>query len=670
VTITAGRVRPLPARPARLRQLPGLDGLRAIAVVAVIIYHLNPSWLPGGYLGVDVFFVISGYLITSLLMSELSRTGRLSLPGFWLRRARRLLPALGVLLLGVTVLAAIFARDALGRLQADLPASVFYVMNWHLVFQHDDYLASFGRPPLLQHLWSLSVEEQFYLLWPPAFLLLRRRFSDGKVALAALGGAGLSALLMAVLFRHGDPSAVYFATDTHAEGLLIGCALAAALPPWRMVAGIQPGARRLLERSGLAALAVMVLGLVVLNFDSSFTYRGGLVVVDLATAVVVATVAHPASRVGAALARGPLRWIGMRSYSLYLWHWPIFELTRPNVDIGLPGWADTILRLALTAAAADLSYRFVEQPWRDGRAQVFLRMRLARGARIRLVAISAVPLILVSFLVATAPAPDEPAILAEGSTPAARGLPAPPVPPVSPLPAGWQPAMPGALALRPTPMPQWPPVTFARLPSAAPRVVARVTPSPAAAAAAAAASAATAAAASAASAAAASSAAAVAASEPILAIGDSVLLAADSGLTAQFGTGITVDAQVGRQVAVGLSRLAAYRASGALRHYRTVVIDLGTNGVFSPAQFDEMTQLVAGIPRVVVFDVHAARPWVAASNATITAGVAAHRSQMVLADWNAVAGAPGLLYPDGIHPDPKGSQVFAGLLKAAVSGAP
>ena len=652
--MTAAGANRTQARPARLRSLPGLDGLRAVAVVAVVVYHLQPSALPGGFLGVDIFFVLSGYLITALLLSEYSTTSTVSLRRFWARRARRLLPAVGVLLGAVVVLAACFGRDALGRLAGDVPASLLYVMNWRLVFQHQSYLAALGRPPLLQHLWSLSVEEQFYLLWPLALLALRKRLRRGQVAVLALGGAALSATLMGALFRPGgDPSGVYFNSATHAEGLLIGCALAAAIPPWRMVSSVTPTARHLLERSGVAAMGVVIAGLATLGFWSTITYRGGMVVLDVATAVVIATVAHPASRLGAALGRRPLRWIGLRSYSLYLWHWPVIELTRPGVDIPFTGAAALIVRVALMVIAADLSYRFVEQPWREGRAQFAIRVRLASASRPTIVAAAAAPIALVVALVATAPAPSAPAVLTQGATAAARlarpalpALAAPPSAGPTPPPASTTVV---TAATRVTTVHhgigsgRWiPPELRVPVPTTVPApttTTTRPAPPPVP----------------------------LSRSEPVLALGDSVLLAASPALTAAFGPGITIDAQIGRQVQAGIDRLAAYRASGALGHYRSVMIDLGTNGAFQPGQFAQMASILAGVPRVVIFDVHAARPWAAASNATIAAGVAAHGPQMRLADWNRAVTGPSLLYSDGIHPDLAGAQVYTRLLVSALT---
>lgn len=639
MTITAAGTTTV-AKPARsgLRQLPGLDGLRAVAVLAVIVYHLDPHWLPGGYLGVDVFFVISGYLITSLLLDERRRTGRITLRRFWLRRARRLLPALAVLLVAVVILAAVFARDALAQLQGDVPAAIFYVLNWRLVFEHSTYMASFGRPPLLENLWSLSVEEQFYLLWPLALIGLRRRTSRQGVAVACLGGAGLSALLMALLYQPGDPSAVYFSTVTHASGLLLGCALAAAIPPWQMTGAITAKAKRLLERAEVGALALVVAGMAVLGFDSSATYRGGMLAVDVAATVVVATLAHPASRLGRMLSREPLRWIGLRSYSLYLWHWPIFELLRPGADVSWPVPVVDGVRLVLTFAAADASYRWVEQPWREGRAWPAIKARLGRLGVPGRAAVMAAPAVVVSVLLISAPPPDEPAILAAGSTPAARVEPGRPAPgpalaPIASIPVPTTTSVTATAGAAAAISSASPPTTTVAAAVLGPGGVPRST-------------------------------------EPILAVGDSVLLAASAALEATFGPDITVDAVVGRQVDAGIARLEQYRRSGALARYRTVVVDLGTNGSFTPVEFDQLAAVLAGVPRVVLYSVHAARTWSVGDNAVIQQGAATHAGQMTVVNWNAAAGAAGLLYPDGIHPDPAGAAVYTHLLQVALDPPP
>ena len=634
MSVRADSTGPTAPRPAKLRQLPGLDGLRAFAVLAVIAYHLNPRLLPGGYLGVDVFFVISGYLITAFLLAEIGQTGGLRLRRFWTRRARRLFPALAVVLVVVTLLARLFATDALGRMQADALSAVFFVFNWRLVAQHDSYLGSLGRPPLLLHLWSLSVEEQFYLLWPVTLLFLRRRARQGVIAGVALAGAAVSAFLMAVLYRSGNPSAVYFGTETHAEGLMIGAGLAVALPPWRMCESVTPRARRILDGAGLSALAVVIAGTALLRFNMAFTYRGGMLIVDIATAVLVGAIAHPATRLGPAFARRPLRWLGLRSYSLYLWHWPVFLLIRSPAGGGFDAFLVGVLRLLLIGVAADLSFRFVEQPWRTGRAQTWIREAWSSGRWRKLAPAFATPLVAACVLLATAPpAPYAPAILLEGSTTAARVSPMSSVPTIPATSTGspsgdsldFRPraGMEVATAPTSTSQPPAPPTTSTT----------QVPPT---------------------------------SDLPILAIGDSVLLAASPTLQTMLGPGITVDAQVGRQVAAGLARLAEYRSSGALSRYHTVLIDLGTNGTFEPAQFAQLAQLVAGVSRVVVFDIHADRTWVAESNSTITAGVAAHPAQMVLADWNRVVD-PTLLYGDGIHPNSAGARVYGQLLVSALA---
>ena len=345
----------------RLPYLPGLDGLRAIAVIAVFLYHAEVGWAPGGFLGVDVFFVLSGYLITSLLLAE--REFAHGLRDFWIRRARRLLPAVLLVIATTLVITAIFLRGDLGRTRGDALSSVFYVTNWHLILGHHSYFAAFARPSLLQHLWSLAVEEQFYVIWPLALtaglaMLGRRRFVP-LVALVAL----LSTIEMAVLFKGAgtDPSRVYYGTDTRAAPLLIGALLAFAWSPRRLRPTIARGAGMVLDGVGAAALVGLVAIFVsVHDFDPAL-YRGGLTGIAVLAAVVLAVLAHPAGRLSRIVGSRGMRWIGVRSYGIYLWHWPVIALTRPGIDVPR-GPITVILQAAVTVAQTNLNYTDIHSP--------------------------------------------------------------------------------------------------------------------------------------------------------------------------------------------------------------------------------------------------------------------------------------------------------------------
>jgi len=353
---------------SRLPYLPGIDALRAIAVLAVFLYHAGVGWMPGGFLGVDVFFVISGYLITSLLLSERRRSGRVQLGQFWVGRARRLLPAVGVLIAVTMIVAAIVEPERMTELRGDAISSLAYVANWHFVFEHQSYFDQFQRPSLFRHLWSLSVEEQFYLFWPLAFaagmvLLGRKRLLAGVLA-----GAFASLALTWVLFDPADASRVYYGTDTHAAGLLIGVALALVWSPWQLRRA-KPGrwCGPVLDAVGVVALAYLVLSFLQVHDYDLALFHGGYLWIALAAAALIAVLAHPSARLGGMLAQPPMIWLGLRSYSFYLWHWPVLALTRPGLDVSLPRGMLIPLQLLAVLALADLSYRFVELPFRGKR---------------------------------------------------------------------------------------------------------------------------------------------------------------------------------------------------------------------------------------------------------------------------------------------------------------
>src|SRR6201996_5384983 len=361
--------------------------------MAVGAYHLGLGWVPGGMLGVGVFFTLSGYLITDLLLAGYHRTGRLDLADFWRRRARRLLPAVLVMMTVVLAWVTALDRSQLPALRGVAVSALGYVSNWWLIGQHSSYFARFGPPSPLGHLWSLAVEEQFYLVWPWLLWFGLRwvrgrpgyasrpgdgRPGDGRPGdgLIRPGGLGLlakatlllaaaSAIEMGVLYSPGyDPTRIYDGTDTRAFALLIGAALAFVWPSRRLTAQVTEGARRVLDIAGGAGLAIILVLILGTGEYSAFVYRGGMVLLSVATLLVVGAAASPASRVGQVLGCRPLRWIGVRSYGIYLWHYPIIVLTTPAG--GHVTFVRGTLQLTASFLAAALSWKDIEEPVRHG----------------------------------------------------------------------------------------------------------------------------------------------------------------------------------------------------------------------------------------------------------------------------------------------------------------
>ncbi len=353
----------------RLPYMPALDGLRAVAVLAVFFYHADFLWAAGGFLGVESFFVISGFLITALLLREWQQSGGLRLSRFWLRRARRLLPALWLVLLIVPPLTARFAPDALPRVREDVGAALVYLTNWVYIGREIPYFEQFARPPLLRHLWSLAVEEQFYLLWPLTLWGLlrlgkgRRKALSGVVIVLAL----LSTAEMVLLYNPlADPARVYYGTDTRAAGFLVGAALALLWPP-RGEETFSPRLHALLDGFGWAALGVLLFLFARLDEFSPLLYRGGFLLTALTTAALVGAGAHSRRSLTRFLSLPPMRWVGTRSYSIYLWHWPLMALFRLGFECAWPPAACLGFHALATALLAEGSYRLVEKPIRrDG----------------------------------------------------------------------------------------------------------------------------------------------------------------------------------------------------------------------------------------------------------------------------------------------------------------
>jgi peptidoglycan/LPS O-acetylase OafA/YrhL len=358
---------PRPIQPGQ-RYVPGLDGIRALAVLCVIGYHLNVSWAQGGMLGVGVFFTLSGYLITDLLLGHWNRHGDLGLGIFWLRRARRLLPALFLMLAVVSVWVAVFDAAQLAEVRRQVVSAALYFANWSTIAAHGSYFSRFAAPLPLDHLWSLSIEEQFYLIWPWLLMLgiymVRSRIG---LALVTLLGGAVSALVMGRLYHAGyDPTRVYEGTDTRACGLLVGAALAMVWPTRipRRAARRSVRSPLRLDLMGVAGLVGVLLLVGKTNAFSPFLYPYGFILLSVATAATVAAVVNPSSLLGPILGCRPLRWIGVRSYGIYLWQWPIIVLWGPQ-RAGFD-WPRAVLEVGATLVVASLSWRYVEEPIRHG----------------------------------------------------------------------------------------------------------------------------------------------------------------------------------------------------------------------------------------------------------------------------------------------------------------
>ncbi|MEH7613284.1 acyltransferase family protein [Gottfriedia acidiceleris] len=369
----------------QFRYMAGLDGLRALAVLSVIAYHLNFSFASGGFLGVTVFFVLSGYLITDLLIAEWSINKRIDLKSFWYRRAKRLLPGMFTLLLIVIAFVSLFKSSMIGNLKQDSVAAIFYYSNWWYIFHHLSYFESFANPSILNHFWSLAVEEQFYIIWPILTLLgLKYIKNKDRLFLYTLVGAIVSALLMAILFHPGsDPSRVYYGTDTRAFSLLIGASLALVWPSRKLTNNVTTSGKILIDLVGITGLLIFLLMVGKTNQYDSFLYRGGMFLLSISAAMLIAALAHPTSKIGRFLAMRPLKWIGLRSYGIYLWQYPVIILFSPKVNTGDISLFRAICQITLIFVLAALSYHYIEDPIRKGKLGILWKNFLAGNINLK-----------------------------------------------------------------------------------------------------------------------------------------------------------------------------------------------------------------------------------------------------------------------------------------------
>jgi len=355
-----------------IQYIPAIDGLRAVAVIAVMFYHLGFTWIPGGFLGVDLFFVISGYVITRLLLDSIAQSGGLDLRGFYIARARRLLPALIFMLVSTTIAIGIWAPDTIKRLLIDTPFSMSGTMNWWLVAHHQDYFESIGRPPLLQHTWSLAVEAQFYLIWPLILYFILKQFGKKHIPLASLAiaaASGITLLLVSFSLDASNASKVshvYFGTDTHSIGLFLGAALAVSWIPQNFTTQVSKKAQDFIDGVGFIGFIGILAAFLFIDETQPTLYKIAFPLAGVCGAAIIMSVVHPASRFAPVLQNPVFLWIGERSYAIYLWHWVIFQVTRPSVDLAGKEWALYALRILIVLALSDISLRYVELPIRRG----------------------------------------------------------------------------------------------------------------------------------------------------------------------------------------------------------------------------------------------------------------------------------------------------------------
>ncbi|MTD91182.1 acyltransferase family protein [Corynebacterium aurimucosum] len=599
-------------RRARLRPVPGLDGLRGLAVLAVVIYHFFGDLLPGGYLGVDMFFVLSGFLITSLLVREFAVTGRISLTDFWIRRFRRILPAALVVLCLCTALVAMIGGDLAVGIREQFLGTFFFVNNWTQIATSQTYFAP-NEVQVFAHYWSLAVEEQFYLLWPllmfGAFALSRRQPKRLPIALSLVLAAA-SAAAMALLFTPGeDPTRVYYGTDTHAFGLLIGALLSLLLTSTSKEAKADSWASTstgvIAGTVGALALVGYLAQLVWMGADLEFTYRGGLVLTSLLGAAMIWGVVRETGPLTWLFRTRMMRWLGQRSFSLYLWHWPVVMILRELSDS--PRWLLGLLALPVSFLLAEVTYQFVENPFR--RAGYVATWRTYWASRPTVAEMKdgfgkamwpAVPaMVILSALGVTYGL-----VTSQDQTELEREL--------------------------------------ERMSQANEQAAASATPTetekPA-------------------------EKRALPAGTEINAVGDSVMLAASEALNERF-PGILIDAEVSRQYAEAIAEVRQLKESGQLRS--TVFVGLGTNGSAADGEMDELLTILGSDRTVILVVPYGERDWMGQARAEIIEAAKEH-DNVYVADWCGMAQEnPALLYDDGVHPQAEGAALYVQALSDAL----
>ncbi|WP_214793519.1 MULTISPECIES: acyltransferase family protein [unclassified Exiguobacterium] len=592
--------------------MPGLDGLRTFAVLAVILYHLNVPYISGGFLGVDVFFVLSGYLITGILIREWTKTGTIDLKKFYIARFRRLLPALILMLSLVMTYVTLFDRSLLDTVRQDSLAALAYVNNWWYIFHEVSYFESFGKPSPLQNLWSLSIEEQFYAVWP-LILLVGLAFRKRLLQLVAVLLL-VSATWMA--FRYvpeADPSRVYYGTDTRLFGLLMGAMLAFGWRPDTFKQVIPNIGRHILNVAGAISLIVIVGIIARVNAYDAFLYYGGFLLVAFLSAILIAAVAHPATIWSRLFGSAWLRVIGTRTYGIYLWHYPVIILTTPLERLGTFSPLLAVGQVVLTLLIAELSYRFIETPVRRNGFIASFRQLVSTpthpSARFAATACAtALSLVLVGNLT----------ILAfSESKPVQDEIPVVKVP---------------------MPKEETPDVPKEAETNESEEAATDVTPPP-------------------------TDKLEEQSCPPALAIGDSVMLGLNEYLADAFPN-MKIDAEIGRQVRDAIpvaSQYASYNAQG-----HVVFLHLGTNGAFKMEQLDTLLKQFERADQIYLINTRVPRPWESEVNEKLARASELHEN-VSLIDWHGQSiGKESYFESDGVHLNVEGAEAFGDVLNKEI----
>ena len=617
---TATTAPPLPATSARAR-IGGLDGLRAIAVIGVVLYHADIAWFRGGFIGVDIFFVLSGYLVTTIVMDGLEKRGNLGFRRFWAARFRRLEPAQITMMVVITLVVALGFRDLLSTLRAQVIAGLSGTMNWYLIVAKSSYFEQAARPPLFRHLWSLAIELQFYLVWPRVLVALAKRYHDRVsvvvrgLALAIVG----SAIYMAILYQPGaDPSRPYFDTFSRLQAPLMGALLAMLWRPKALRrAQVAQHGRQVTVVASLSLVALVWM-MHVVNDRDAFMSRGGVLLTALLSAFVIAGLVHPSGDLGGRWALGsPLMVaIGLRSYGLYLWHWPVFVLLRPRIDVGWSPGVVFAVRILITVVLTELCYRLVERPWHTRSADASfagIRRRLFQPSGVRpaprFLALGSAFACVLALVIIAVPHQADTAIvdsLTEGEAALANQ-------PGGTLPAGTPSTtvVDGGGSASPT-------TTFPKNPEPG---------------------------------------------GPVTLVGDSVMVGAAPAVIEAFGTRSTIDAKVSRQAGDIPPVIEQLKSVGKLGP--TVVVQVGINGTVTEQNLRDIVGATDG-RRVLILNARVPRSWESGNNALVDKLVPKLDNAGVI-DWYSYSdGRRDWFLPDGVHLTEEGRAAYAKLIEESV----